>query len=108
MKELDNRQERDEAFERFEATREKEIWDQALDNRREKERNPDWRPRTLVEGVGINGRSEIFFGTDFARALIGAAYSMSAVPLIVTKFCGAAKNAAMGHQQTSKLRRGET
>ena len=38
-------------FEQFAATHEKEIWGQVLKNRREKEGNPNWRPRTLFEGV---------------------------------------------------------
>lgn len=39
------------AFERFVAVHEDAVWNEVLKARREVEGVPNWRPRTLIEGV---------------------------------------------------------
>jgi hypothetical protein len=69
IKEVEDRQAREEAFERFAAIHEKEIWDQVLKQRREKEQNPDWRPVTLAEGVDCQRQVRKILRDQFAGCL---------------------------------------
>jgi len=67
IKRWEDRQARDEAFERFAAAHEKEIWGQVLKQRREKEQNPDWWPHTLFEGVDCQRQVRKILRDQFAR-----------------------------------------
>jgi len=68
VKQLEDRQAREEAFEQFAAAHEKEIWDQVLKQRREKEQNPDWCPRTLFEGVDCQRQVRKILREQFGQA----------------------------------------
>lgn len=55
VKELRRMKQQDEQgkFERFEADHRETIWDAVLKPRREAEGDPNWRPKSYMEGMGF-------------------------------------------------------
>jgi hypothetical protein len=68
MKQWEEKQARDEAFKRSAAARERDTRAEFLKQRREKQRNRDWWPRSLFEGVDCQRQVCKILRVKFARA----------------------------------------